>query len=173
MIMKEHILAGLREEFQQWEEFLARLDETQTTAPLSPSPLSVKDEIAHLWAWQQRTAARVEAALRGGEPQFPAWLPDADPEDIDITDPINAWIFNAYRQRPWAQVYADWRAGFLHLLEAAQEIPERDLLDAAKYPWLEGYPLALVLLGTYDHHQEHLEKLAARLGEHGIIAANG
>ena len=36
---------------------------------------------------------------------------------------------------------------------------EPDQLNAL----LEGYPLAFVLLATYDHHQEHLEKLLARL----------
>jgi hypothetical protein len=33
------------------------------------------------------------------------------------------------------------------------------LLNDEKYPWLEGSPIVLVLLGTYDHHREHLEDL--------------
>jgi hypothetical protein len=41
----------------------------------------------------------------------------------------------------------------------AEQISERDLLDSSRYAWLEGYSLALVLRASYDHHQEHLEKL--------------
>ena len=41
------------------------------------------------------------------------------------------------------------------------------LLDAGCYAWLNGYALADVLLGSYEHHQEHLEKLLARLQQAG------
>jgi len=30
-----------------------------------------------------------------------------------------------------------------------------------------GYSLAFILVASYDHHQEHLEKLLAWLTEHG------
>ena len=38
-------------------------------------------------------------------------------------------------------------------------IPEQDLLEAGKYPWLEGHPLLLVLQASYEHHEEHLHPL--------------
>jgi uncharacterized damage-inducible protein DinB len=37
------------------------------------------------------------------------------------------------------------------------------MLDAGRYSWLQGYSLAFVLVASYDHHQEHLEKLIAFL----------
>jgi hypothetical protein len=75
MNMKEHILAALREQFNRWEELLASMSEAQLTTPHLPSHWSTKDEIAHLWAWQQRSIARLEAALSNREPEFPKWLP--------------------------------------------------------------------------------------------------
>jgi hypothetical protein len=105
----------------------------------------------------------MEAAQEDRAPIFPQWLPSIDPEDESATDPINAWIYAAYRDEPWAEVHEKWRTGFLRLLAVGETIPERDLLDSSRYPWLEGYPLAFILVASYDHHQEHLEKLLARL----------
>jgi hypothetical protein len=163
MIMKRHILAALREELDLWEELLADMSAAQITTPLVPSNWSIKDEIAHLWAWQQRTIARVEAALLDRQPEFPRWPAGLDPDGNP--DQINAWIYETYRELPWSQVHQNWSEGFRHLLELAQKISEQDLLAGERYAWLNGYSLALFLLATYDHHQEHLEKLQTRLRE--------
>lgn len=163
MYMKQHILAALKEEFTQWQTLLASLSDEQITTPHGPANWSIKDETAHLWAWQQRSLARLKAAQHNQEPQFPVWSPTIDPELEDNTDPINTWIYEANRDQPWAQVYQRWQAGFHQLLQEANAISEKDLLDGSKYPWLHGHPLASVLIGSYDHHQEHLEELMARL----------
>ena len=163
MYMKTHILAALREEFDQWEWVLADLSETQITAVPNPPTLSIKDEIAHLWAWQQLSIARMEAAPHDVEPQMPQWLLNADPENEENTDQINARIYELYRDRSWTEVYRQWRTGFLQLLKIGEAIPESALLDASRYVWLRGYRLCDVLIGTYDHHHEHLKELVARL----------
>ncbi|MFN8487718.1 MAG: ClbS/DfsB family four-helix bundle protein [Caldilineaceae bacterium] len=164
MYMKKHVLAALREEFDQWEKVLASLNETQIMTVIPPAELAVKDEIAHLWAWQQRSIARMEAGLNNREPKTPQWLPNVEPESEENTDQINAHIYETYHDRTWSEVYSQWRAGFLHFMAVSEQIPEPALLDATRYAWLGGYPLANVLIGSYDHHQEHLDKLLARLG---------
>jgi hypothetical protein len=154
-------LTALRELFDQWETLLASLSETQITTPLLPSPWSTKDVIAHLWAWQQRSIARIEAALSNQAPELPNWLPGLDPDAEGATDQINAWIFKTCQEQPWSKVHQDWREGFLRFLDSSTGITEKDLLDPSRYPWLEGRPLAFILLASYDHHQEHYEKLLA------------
>lgn len=166
MQMKKHILAALREKFDEWEELLAGMSMEQINTPLEPSNWFIKDVIAHLWAWQQRSIARVEAVLAGREPEFPSWG-GADPEANDNTDQINAWIYAANHDLPWEEVRQNWRNGFLRFLQSSEQVSERDLLDSGKYPWLDGYALAFFLLASYDHHQEHLENLQAWLHEHG------
>ena len=161
MNMKEHILTALREQIDLWEDLLASLKDEQITAPLLPSEWSIKDVIAHLRAWQQRSNARMEAALFNQEPEFPRWLLDVDPDTEGNTERVNAWIYETNREKPWLKVYQDWNEGYLRLLEAGKGIAEKDLLDSSRYPWLKGYPLAYILLATYDHHQEHYEKLLA------------
>ncbi len=159
MNMKQHILAALGEMLAQWDAYLAGLDETRLTAARRSSALSLKDELAHLWAWQQRTLARLEAARLDQEPRFPEWLGGLDIEAEPNTDRVNAWIYETYRHLLWATVYQNWQTGFQRVLELAGEISERDLLDPSRYAWMDKAPLALILLGTYDHHQEHFEKL--------------
>lgn len=167
MNSKQQILTMLREEFNLWEEFLAGLNEEQITAPQLPSTWSIKDEIVHLWAWQQRTVARQIAALHNSDPDYPRWheagaskkVSDVDPDE-DV-DQANDWIYEAYRDKPWPRAYEEWREQFLRLLELVEAVPEKDLLDPSRYEWMEGYPLSESLQGTYEHHGEHLETLRA------------
>jgi hypothetical protein len=170
---KEEILALLKEEFNRWEELLSGMSEDQATNLSMPTNLSVKDVVAHLWAWQQRSIARMEAAILDREPEYPKWPEYLDPEAEDV-DSINAWIYETYRVKPWSRVHQDWRDGYLHFLELGQQIAEKDLLDHGKYMWMEGYSLADVLLGSYEHHHEdHLVPLQAWLNQGGSPSGIG
>jgi hypothetical protein len=166
MNMKDHILSALREQFVQWEELLSQMSEDQITAPLLPSAWSTKDVLAHLMAWQQRSIARMEAAVLDREPVFPSFLPELEPDSEASTDQINAWFYETHCQSSWSRINQDWRAGFFRFLESGEAITEKDLLDSGRYRWLKGYPLAFILVASYDHHQEHYEKLLAWLQEH-------
>jgi hypothetical protein len=164
---KQHILTALREEFDWWQATLASLSEAQITAPQLDDSWSIKDVIAHLRAWQQRSIARLEAALLNKEPEYPAWPAHFDPEAEGQPHDLNAWLYAAYRDQPWSSVHRDWREGFLRFLELGEAIPEKDLLDVDRYTWLEGYALLAVLQGSCEHHHEHaefLEPVLARLG---------
>lgn len=162
MDMKGHILAALNEQFGQWQALLAGRGEARLCVPDADSGWSPKDDIAHLHAWQQRSLAYFDAARLGRAPEFPAWQAGLDPEAADV-DALNAWLLAAYRDQPWEDVHRAWQDGFERLLAAAQDVSQRDLLDANGCPGLPGRSLADVLLGTYDHHQEHFEKLRPRL----------
>ena len=167
MNMKEHMLMALKEQLNSWEELLDRLGNNQIHALLTPSNWSTKDAISHLRAWQQRSIARLEAALTDREPVFPKWLPELDPDSESSTDKTNAWIYDVYRDEPWSTVRQNWRDGFLRFLELGERISERDMMDESRYTWLGGVPLALILIGLYDHHQEHIDILRIWLKEHG------
>jgi hypothetical protein len=167
MNMKEHIRAALREQYDTWEEFLAGLSQDQILTTLTPSNWTIKDVLVHLWAWQQRSIARFDAALSGKDPEFPNWPTGPDPDAEGVTDRTNDWIYGTYREQPWPQTVQNWREGFLHFLELSAGVSERDLLDGSRYSWMGGYPLANSLLASYDHHQEHFEKLIEWMQEHG------
>jgi hypothetical protein len=163
MDMKEHILMALKEQFTRWEELLINLSEEQITTSRFDYNWSIKDVIAHLWGWQQISIARIEAAKLNQEPEFPKWIMEMDGNWEENANQTNAWIYETHHTKSWSEVYQNWREGFLKLLASAEPIPEKDLLDGSRYSWLKGYSLAFILVASYDHHQEHLEKLIAAL----------
>lgn len=166
---KKQLLATLRAEYERWQGLLASLDDTQLTSRTLPAGLSIKDVVGHLHAWQQISLARLEAAGADREPVFPAWLNDLEPDAEENLEQINAAIHATWRDQPWPLVYGAWRTGFLRLLDLGAGIPESDLFDTRRYAWLDGYSLADVLQGSYEHHrEEHYEPLMAWLREHGV-----
>jgi hypothetical protein len=167
MADKQELIQKLHAEMRRWETFVAGLSEAQATDRSGPGGRSVKDDLAHLWAWQQRSIARLEAARNNHAPEYPAWPVDGDPDaDGHNPDRLNAWIFETNRDKPWAEVLIAWRNGFLRFITQAEATPEKDLLEQDKYAWLPGYALADVLMGSYEHHhEEHLLPLLARFGQ--------
>ena len=165
--MKDHILRALREQFNSWEELLASLSEEQITTLHFDFDWSIKDVIAHLWAWQQISIARMEGGLHNLEPEFPKWIVSLGEDWEEDADRVNALTFETQHKKPWSEIHQNWKYGFLQFLELGNEIPERELLDGDRYTWLKGYSLAFILVASYDHHQEHLEKLQSWLQEHG------
>jgi hypothetical protein len=156
---KKHYLDQLQAELARWEALLAGLSEAQIISRDLPDGWSIKDVVAHLMAWQTVTNARLQAALQGREPEFTDWPAGLEPDEEEHLEAINAWIYASQRERDWPSVFADWRAGFNRVLEAARALPEDDLLEAGRYPWIAGYPLAAILDGTTEHHREHYENL--------------
>ena len=163
MNMKDHVLMALKEKFTEWQDLLDTLSEEQILQIPEPGEWSIKDILAHLWAWQQLTQARLKAALQGGEPVFSLWPAELNESAANSPDEINAWIHSFYVSTPWPIIRKDWQGCFQGVLDLAGKLPEREMLDSENYPWLGGYPLINVLIATYDHHQEHYEKLLARL----------
>ena len=160
---KRRILGKLQEEFDRWEKELSTLSEAQVTTSRLPNGWSIKDLVAHLMAWQQVTVARLEAGQRSEEPMLPGWLEGADP-DAEEVDALNARIYEIYQHEPWARVHRAWRDGFANVLKLGAAIPEEDLENPEKHPWLKGYPLMAVLEGTYEHHHDdHLEAFLAHI----------
>jgi hypothetical protein len=159
---KNELVASLRSVYDRWEKLLTGMSEEEITAPRFTGEWSVKDVVAHLMAWQQISIARLDAALRSSEPEFPAWLQGTDPYVAEgHTEVFNARIRSIYQGRPWSMVHQMWSEGFLRLIQLAEEIPQETMFTAGRYPWLKGDPLSAVLLGSCEHHQEHLDSLSS------------
>ena len=159
---KPDLLASLRAVFDDWENLLAGKTEEDITAQRFSAGWSIKDVIAHLRAWQQISIARLEAALLNTQPEYPTWLGGADPFYAeDHTGEFNDRIYKIYHDQSWSSVHQTWREGFLHFMELGKAIPEKEMHDTQKYPWLKGYALSAVLQGSSEHHREHLDSLSA------------
>ena len=166
MNMKDHILAALREQFESWEGLLTSLSIEEIIAPHFDLNWSIKDVMAHLWAWQQISIARMDGGVTDREPEYPKWIVSIGEDWEKDADRVNALTYEMNHAKQWPEVYQNWKSGFLRFLEAGEKISERDLLDGDRYPWLRGYSLAFILVASYDHHQEHFEKLTEWLRKH-------
>lgn len=158
---KTQLMTSLQQEFDRWEDLLARLAVGQITAAPDDGGFSIKDTMAHLHAWQQISNARLEAALHHREPDYPAWLGGLYPDAEEHLETINSGVYQTYRDQSWVDVHRVWHDGFRRLLALAEAIPEEDLMEPGKYAWLAGDPLSAVLLGTLEHHEEHWDALLA------------
>ena len=165
MNMKEHILAALREQFERWELLLANLSEEQISTPAFDINWSIKDVMAHLWAWQQISIARMEGGVQDREPEYPQWIMSIGEDWEEDANRVNALTFETHHEKAWPEIYENWKTGFLRFLELGNKISERNLLDGDRFHWLKGYSLAFILVASYDHHQEHFEKLTNWLQE--------
>jgi Protein of unknown function (DUF1706). len=157
MNMKEHMLTALAEQLNKWEVLLSGLTEKEINTALTGSEWTLKDGMAHLMAWLQRSVAKLEAAQQKREPLYPQWAAGVKADTPEGDELMNAWLYEAHKHDAWEQVHLNWHDAYVRLLNLAQGFEERELLDSSRYPWLEGYSLADVLLGAYDHHAEHLD----------------
>lgn len=162
---KSQLIEELKNEFNRWEELVASLTEEQMIAILPSSRLSIKDLIAHLYAWQQVSVAQLEAALQNIEPGQPRWLAGTGPESETDRDFYNERIYLSFRDQPWPLVHETWKTGFLHFLELADATSENDLLEIGRFHWLREGVLADVLISSAAHHHEHLELVLGWFGK--------
>ncbi|NJD60212.1 MAG: hypothetical protein C3F13_06430 [Anaerolineales bacterium] len=164
---KSLVISRLEDIYNRWQELLASLNQEQIATALQPSPWTTKDVIAHLWFWQEASVARAEAVLQGNDPHYPTWWELFGPDPNEDVDRTNAWNYERCREKPWQQVYVDWSTQFSKYLKLIAQIPDEDLLTVGRFKWMGGYSLSASVMGSYDHHQEHLEMLTAWLNEHG------
>jgi len=120
MNMKGHILAALREQFERWEMLLANLSEEQLLAPQFDLNWSIKDVMAHLWAWQQISIARMESGVQGQEPEYPQWIVHQVENWEENADKVNSVTFERQHSKPWSEVYQNWKIGFVQFLELSR-----------------------------------------------------
>jgi hypothetical protein len=161
---RQDLIETMRALRAEIEQFVADAGPERAVTPHQFGEWSLKDVIAHLTSWRLRTAARLEAALHGTEPASP-W-PEYLNED-EHTDEINAWFYEQNRDKSLATVLEESRATFDRVERAISALPEEDLFQADRFPWLHGYILGPgVIGGTYEHHTvDHAPEIRAWLAE--------
>lgn len=165
---KAQMIGALQEEFDRWDALLSPLNETQATTPLNEGGWSVKDIVAHLYAWQHVSIARLDAAVEHHAPNFPPAPPQFDLDTENDVNGINDWFHETYREWRWLEIYQSWRAEFMRYIDRASALSDEDLLDPARYPWMHGHPLAESLRGSHEHHHvDHFDEVRDWLSQHG------
>lgn len=148
---KKALLADLAQEQEHWEALLAQIGEARMELPGVGGEWSVKDIVAHLTGWRQRTVVRLQAWQRGEEAPPPPW-----PPELLTDDAVNTWIYATNHDRSLQDVLAESRQVFEALVDTIVALPESHLLDPVRFgfDWTEGEPMtAAALFGHF--HEEH------------------
>ena len=159
-ISKKQLLAEMQSEQAAWLALLDEIGEENMTQPEVAGGWSIKDIVAHITGWRRRTVLRFQAALDPTvdmTPDYPAEL-----DEDDEVDQINAWIYQANRDRPLADVLNDSREVFQQLVAEVSALSDEQLNDPQRFPWLEGERLTGAFI--FGHfHEEHEPDMRAWL----------
>ena len=158
---RDALLAAVRSLRDEVEQITAEAGDDGEQRTGGRDTWRFKDIIAHLTGWRLLTAARLEAGVNGGEPDVP-WPAHLD-EDRDL-DEINAWFYETNRDKSFAEITRESRDTFDRVERAIAVMPERDLLEIGRFPWLQRHALApAVIQGTIEHYREHEPDLRATI----------
>ena len=113
--------------------------------------------VAHLTGWRRRSVRRLQALLHH-EPDFsPPW-----PKELREDDEINAWMYEANRDRPLAEVLSESREVFQQLLETLDAFSEDELQELRRLLGLEEEQVSGSLFFAH-FHEEHEPDMRAWL----------
>ena len=140
----------------------------QAIAPLSPAQLqeprldggrSIKDTLAHLAWWDQWLLMTLPADQAG--PGAPIALPLADqiPATGSWAEELNAKTFDHNQSRELAEVQAEFAATCARLMQRVSQLSLDDLYQPERLSAAIGQPAAPLVLGIYEHYEEHAHEL--------------
>ena len=146
-------LLDLSRSFQQ--QFIADLDPTARQANGTWENWSVKDELAHVIAWQLNSLARI-AALIHAEP-----VPD-----FSDYHAINEAIYKTNRDRTLAEIAAEGDRAYTDFVALIQSLSEDDLTRPLRFSDQESRSLAAQIMGNgFEHPIFHYADYYRRHGD--------
>ena len=161
---KQALLDKIQRETELWEAFLDEVGEERMEIPGATGDWTFKDVVAHLSGWRARTIERLEAGLQGRTPTFSEWPAGLEEENEVELEQINNWLYERNRNRSLRDVLAESRQQFRQLYNALRALPEAELFERNRFPWMHGRPLADV--AHFEHfHEEHEPELRRWLAD--------
>lgn len=156
-LSKTQLLTELRNEQAAFDSLLDEIGEAHMTQPEVAGGWSIKDIVAHLTGWRRRSVRRFQALLHH-EPDFtPPW-----PPELQDDDEINAWIYEANRNRSLTDVLSDSREVFQQLVNTLDAFSEEELQALRRTLGLEEEQVSARLF--FEHfHEEHEPDMRAWL----------
>ena len=148
---KTKLIEAITNGRRKFEETLSQLDADQMTIPGLESGWSVKDVLIHIQVWEARMVRWLGDTQRGEIPQM---LPPG--MTWDDLDQMNEETYLENRDKPLAEVLAEFHQSFPQALDMVKGVSEEDLIDPNRFEWREGKPLwFIVAANTFWHYEEH------------------
>ena len=155
---KADLLGRIQREWDALQEVVNQLSEERLAAP-GAGGWSVKDNLAHITAWEQ---FMLLYHLQG-HPPHEVMQVDAVTMDAVDEDGLNDILYRRNKDRSIAEVLADFHRSHQQVVAFLEQMPFADLMR----PHYPGDPPARPLINwvignTYEHYQEHRANIQAR-----------
>jgi tetratricopeptide (TPR) repeat protein len=146
-------LLDVSRSFQQ--QLLADLEPAERNASGTWEKWSVKDELAHVFAWQLNSLARLAALIHA----------ETAP-DFSETEKINRAIYDTNHDRTLAEIAAEGDRAYADFVALIQSLSEEDLAQPARFSDREQRAVAEQMMGTgYEHPIVHYADYYRRRGD--------
>jgi hypothetical protein len=133
-----------------------QLTDAEKAAIGEPDHWAVKDQIAHLNFWRDRTVRRLTAVRDGTEPPGPS--PDFQPE--------NERNFAAQQQRPWGEIIGESERLFREAKQTIAQLTDAQLTEPVKVGTNDEIKLSERVVSDFmEHPAEHMTQLWRERGE--------
>ncbi|HEY8293335.1 MAG TPA: ClbS/DfsB family four-helix bundle protein, partial [Thermomicrobiales bacterium] len=149
--MKSDLLYRIADGYAAWAATVDAAPPRAMTLPDLHGGWSVKDEVAHVTAWEARVLTVLRAVLAGEAPPHPPLV--GDEARIEA---MNADVFALSQQRGLVDVLIERDRTHTAFVHAVEELPDEAVFDAHRFAWMGGDPLMAAIAGdTYEHYPEH------------------
>ena len=136
-------------------QLIADLDPAERNAAGTWEQWSIKDELAHVIAWQLNTLARI-AALVHAEPM----------PDFSDYETINRAIYRTNRDRTLAEIAAESDRAYADVVALIQALSESDLTQPARFSDQQSRSLAAQIMNNgFEHPIVHYANYYRRRGD--------
>ncbi len=147
-IEKATFLDKVQSAYEHLNTLLASLSEEQKTTPGVNSSWSVKDNIAHITAWQDLLPARIQSWVAGKPPA--EFLPEFKAEDE-----VNEYLYQQNKDRSLAEVEAAFQSSYQRAFAAVESLSE-EALNAPVKSESQIAPVWRYINGEIcEHYEEH------------------
>jgi hypothetical protein len=147
------------------EEFRQAVEDLPDEALLEPGvngDWSIKDLMAHLMLWEAELVKLLWESQQGRKPTTIHF------QNIDIDEANSRW-YQENKDRPLDIVLVDFEGVRRQTIRRLENIPNKDLSDPKRFPWLKGSPLGeWIANDTFGHEAEHIAQIRAWREEKGI-----
>ena len=157
---KADLLARIQREWSALMHTIEALTAGKMTIP-GTGGWSVKDNLAHLAAWEQ---FMLRCHLQGEPPHETLQIDKTTFEGLDENG-VNAVLYERNKDRSAADVLDGLKRSHEQIQAALERIPFADLMKPHYADDPEQRPLISWVIGnTYDHYQEHRRAIEAIVG---------
>jgi tetratricopeptide (TPR) repeat protein len=154
MNFQTKIIDLLKRAFEIERELLGNLTDEDRAVVGEPNHWSIKDQIAHCAAWNERLAKNISTVRQGITP--------TREEDYEQ---VNQEIFETYREKAWGEISAYSEGVHHELVDVLQSVPEVSFSEGEFLPWQSGRELWKLIIGTsYTHPMTHFSQIYVEKG---------